>query len=289
MALLNIMNAKLLLTCNTYDHIKYPYINSVTFNSNLLLEYCLGFEAYDIDQRNQFLKTLYTIYVSNITDPHILSIKEKIIQLQYSYPPFASFIDFCTVMKMHMDILHDMTFDISKILINHNLHIYGRFLPRLLNGLVSKNKIEVVSVLVNENEKMKSFIHEISKKFTCMLLLSGPIIFLIIRGVKLLFKFTISNKPINIYIENTVDNEQLYVNSLCCINYTKKYLTASNELIDLGTYNYTGIYKMLNVYYESTNSLKDVWHDKITMKKDLLTIIGNLSRQCRETIYTEHY
>ena len=286
----NITLAKSLYNANTHTHIKYPFINSVLFNPDLLLNYCQGFNEYDINIRNEFMKYLYTLHNdTTIIDEFLLSLKPKIQSLMSVYHPFSNFANYCKTMNLYMNILHSMTNKISLLLIKHSLYIYGRFLPRLINGLVSKNKIEIISIFANNKDNMRNFFLELCKTQSCTLASCGSTCLVMIKGLKFVLKFRLIEKTIEEFIKDTSVIEQMYVESRCCIKYTHAYFTASNKIINLNSYDYDDVYEMLDIYYTTTNNLIDVWHDKPTMRNVLVKILKILPTYQCNNLYREHY
>lgn len=286
----NIALAKLLLSKDTYSYIPYQYINSVHFNANLLENYCYGFELVDINIRNDFLKVLYNIYVDETIDnAFILFVKTQIKLLIPIYYPMSYFITYCQTMDIHMHMLHDVTNNISLLLIKHSLHMYGRFLPRLINNMSSKNKIEIISVLGNNKENMRDFLFELKKIHKFLIITSETFFTVIIKGMKIILKFRFSAIPIEQFINNTIPIEQMYVKYNSCITYTKSYNVSTASLIDLRSYDYDIIYKKLDDYYNMTNNLNNMWQNKSLMEERIMEIFKHLPVQKRDSMYEEHY
>lgn len=284
----NKQKAETLFGEHVYNTIPYKYVNNHAFDRANLLSYCLGFEEIDINLRNEFINVLCDIYRIKIHNtPFLILLKEDIRNLISVYTPLNNYVEFVNSMHAYRYVINDITDGVSELLANHSLHIYGRFLARAINGIVTKNDIEIISVLANDKESIRRFQNDLIKKYSAFSCTVGDGYFVFIKGLKFILKFRYSKYNISDFINKYAIYDQIYVKHKN-VKFTKKFYVYNNNVIDLKTYDYTQVYRMLNIYYTTSDNLKNHWNNIFQMQKDLMIMLTMLPSYSSGIIYNEH-
>lgn len=275
------------------SNIPYMYINNVKFNPNLISNYFNGFCKLGKECRNLFIKQLYAVYIDKSNNPHLTLIKEKVIDFSNRNAIFQSFIDHCNTSILLIKCIVDITQGISTLLTKHNMHVYGRFIGRVYNGLVDNVNVDFVSVLCNDADNVFKFGLDLIKTHEYKIVGTTHHSFIFIRGLNIIFKILITKETIKDYVNGCLYTEQIYITKNGNIQYTSDYLRANNNIYSMEKYDYGPVYKCFDTYYKSTNYLNDVWHEK-SLTSDLIKLISTLSfkydhRVKAEDHYLSHY
>lgn len=274
MELSNVELAKTICDNNINDY-PYKYINNRNFNPDLIPEYFDGFMRLGIMYRNDFIKNLYNIYRDNET-PNMGYIKQKIYDFAQSNNIFNSFINHCDMSIAIRDYLITLTNGISTILHKHKMNIYGRYLNRVYNGLITNDNVDVISVLCNDKNNVLPFYTELAQKYEVKAIKSSFCDFIFIKGLNIILKIRYDEEKIQSFINKSLPSDQLFMSGSNHLQYTKTFYQFINNLYDLSKYDFSAVYYCINTYYKHTDKLKKSWNEPM-IASDLCKLINSLS------------